>query len=984
MRRLAQGGRIDRAAPLSFSFDGKALTGFAGDTLASALIANGIYLTGRSFKYHRPRGILTAGPDEPHALVTLGRGAAAEPNLRATMVELSNGMAAFSQNRWPSLRFDLLALNQLAGPLFSAGFYYKTFMWPAALWERLYEPFIRRAAGLGALPAAEDPNRYDKAHGFCDLLVVGAGPAGLAAALTAARAGLKVIIAEEEKEPGGRLLSEQHRINGQDAGLWVAQAWAELTSLPHVTCLTRTLVWGAYDGGEYAAMEQTGGFPGAHKAALRARLWKIHAPRVILASGAIERPMLFDGNDRPGVMMASAVETYITRFAVRPGQRAVIAAAADSAYASAARFLAAGIPIAALADARPAPNPALVADLRDQGVTVLTGTRVTAVSGVPVRQVKLTGATGNLTLEADLVAMAGGFNPQTALAAGLGHRPVWDGGLAAYVAKETPPGMILAGAAAGRFSLAAALEGGEAAAYSVLREKGLAVPPPLTLSGDDEPAGQVLDLPPGPFAAKVFVDFQHDVTARDVFQATQEGFRSGEHMKRYTTLGMGTDQGKMGAVLGHALLAHATGKEMGHAGTILARPPVRPVPIGVLAGPHRGRDFRPVRHTPGHSFAVEQGAIFTDAGFWKRAQWFPKPGEKDWLESVTREVTATRNVAGICDVSTLGKIELCGPDAGLLLDRLYINGFSTLPAGKARYGVMLREDGFVMDDGTTTRLGADHFYLTTTTANAAKVMQHIDYARQVLWPEMNVQAVSVTEQWAAFSIAGPKAREILSAFLPEIDISNTALPYLGALEFTWQGASARLFRLSFSGELGYEIAITASHGGQLIRALWALARDMGATLYGTEALSVMRIEKGHPAGNELNGQTTASDLGLGRMMSAKKDFIGKRLAARPALTDPMRPRLVGVKPVIPGARIRAGAHLLPRAKPARAEFAAGHVTSAAYSPSLGHWIGLALLKGGAERHGEDLVLHDPVRGADIVARVCDPVFLDPEGARVRA
>jgi sarcosine oxidase subunit alpha len=446
---------------------------------------------------------------------------------------------------------------------------------------------------------------------------------------------------------------------------------------------------------------------------------------------------------------------------------------------------------------------------------------------------------------------------------------------------------------------------------------------------------------------------------------------------------MATDQGKMGQVNGNALLAQATGKTMAEAGTILSRPPYLPVAIGTLAGHHRDEHFRPVRQTAGHGWAAEQGAVFTDAGQWKRAQWFPKAGERDWLESVCREVNAVRTGVGICDVSTLGKIDVHGPDAGALLDRLYINTFSTLPVGKARYGVMLREDGFVMDDGTTSRLADDHFFVTTTTVNAAKVMQHIDYARQVLWPELDVQATSVTEQWATYAIAGPQSRALLAALLPELDLSNEALPYMGALSFRWLGVSARLFRLSFSGELAYELSVPASHGDRLIRALFELGRAFDAVPYGTEALGVMRIEKGHAAGNELNGQTTAADLGMGRMMSTKKDFIGRVMAQRPALTDAARPVLVGLKPVDPAARLRGGAHLLPKGADAIAANDQGHVTSVAYSPTLGHWIGLALLAKGASRHGERIIVHDPVRGADVEVEVCHPVFVDLEGVRVR-
>lgn len=983
MSRLANGGLIDRSQPLRFSFDGKSYQGFAGDTLASALVANDVRLVGRSFKYHRPRGILTAGSEEPNALVTLRSGAHAEPNTRATTVSLFDGLVVTSQNRWPSLAFDVLAVNQLASPLFVAGFYYKTFMWPAAFWEKIYEPLIRRAAGLGKLSLEADPDTYDREHGFCDLLVIGGGPTGLAAALTAGRAGARVILADEDATPGGRLLAEHHQVNGSAGSDWAAQAMAELAATPNVRVLPRTTVFGAYDGREYGAVERVSDhlaapLPGQP----RQRLWKIVARHTILASGAIERPLVFGGNDRPGVMMASAVSTYINRFAAAPGRRAVVFTTTDSGWSTARDLVRAGVTVAAVVDSREA-DESRTALARELGVEAFFGAVVTRVHGRSVKAVTVQTRDGTTQrIACDLLAMAGGWNPAIGIGSNLGARPVWSETLNSFVLDGAPPGLIPAGAAEGAFSLAGALAGGVAKAAAVLAELGRDTAAlPHFAASDDPVACSPLWHVPG--KAKAFVDFQHDVTDTDVALAAREGFVSIEHLKRYTTLGMATDQGKTSQLNGHALLATATGKTIAEAGTILSRPPYLPVAIGALAGHHRGRDFRPARKTASHGWAQEQVAVFTDAGQWKRAQWFPRPGETDWLDTVNREVLATRKGVGICDVSTLGKIDVQGPDAATLLDRLYVNTFSTLPVGKARYGLMLREDGFVMDDGTTTRLGEDRWFLTTTTVNAAKVMQHIDYARQVLWPDLDVQATSVTEQWATYAVAGPQSRALLQAVLPDLDLSNAALPYMGAVEFVWRGRTARLFRLSFSGELAFEISVPARTGDALVRTLFAAGEPFGATAYGTEALGVMRIEKGHPAGNELNGTTTAGDLGMGRMLSKKKDFIGRIMAARPALVDPARPVLVGLKPVDGASRIRAGAHLLAPGASAVAAHDEGYVTSAAYSPTLGLPIALALLARGAERHGQRIIVHDPVRGADVEAEVCDPVFLDPEGARVR-
>ena len=981
--RLPSGGLIDRFRPIDFQFDGKHFTGYEGDTLASALIANDVRLVGRSFKYHRPRGILTAGSEEPNALVTLRSGARAEPNTRATTIQLFDGLEATSQNRWPNLQFDLMAVNQLASPLFVAGFYYKTFMWPAAFWEKLYEPLIRRAAGLGKLSMLPDPDSYDREHGFCDLLVIGGGSAGLAAALTAGRAGARVILADEDAMPGGRLLAERHEVDGETGAAWAARAVAELASLPNVRILPRTTVFGVYDGREYGALERVSDhlavpLPGQP----RQRLWKIVAKRAILATGAIERPLVFGGNDRPGVMMASAVSAYVNRFAAAPGKRAVIFTTTDSGWATAGDLIHAGVSVAAVVDARPA-DAALAGKARQWGVDALFDAAVSDVHGRSVKAVTVRTSDGRQRrIACDLLAMAGGWNPAIGIGSNMGARPVWSEAIHGFVLDGTPPGMAPTGAARGEFSLGAALRDGVRMAGDALSDLGRsAILPDFTASDDAariSPLWHVRER-----RSKAFVDFQHDVTDADVELAAREGFVSIEHLKRYTTLGMATDQGKTSQLNGHALLAAATGKSIAEAGTILSRPPYLPVAIGALAGHHRGQDFRPARRTAGHGWAQEQGATFTDAGQWKRAQWFAQSRETHWLETVNREVNATRNGVGICDVSTLGKIDVQGPDAGLLLDRLYINMFSTLALGKARYGVMLREDGFVMDDGTTTRLAEDRYFVTTTTVNAARVMQHIDYARQVLWPDLDVQATSVTEQWATYAVAGPHSRALLQRLLPEIDLSNEGLPYMGAVEFLWNGRIARLFRLSFSGELAYEISVPAGEGDAMVRALFEMGKTFGVTPYGTEALSVMRLEKGHPAGNELNGTTTAADLGMGRMMSKKKDYIGRVMATRPGVCDPARPALVGVRPVDGTSTIRAGAHLLRSGVAAVAANDEGYVTSAAYSPTLGMPIGLALLKRGAARYGERIVIHDPVRGADVEAEVCNPVFVDPEGVRVR-
>ena len=984
--RLTSDGLVDRARPLRFSFDGRVMTGFAGDTLASALLANGVRLVGRSFKYHRPRGILSAGPEEPNALVELRAGARREPNTRATGIELYDGLEALSQNRWPSLAFDLSAVNSWFAPFIKAGFYYKTFMWPPSLWEKLYEPLIRRAAGLGRAAAAEDPDHYEKAFAFCDVLVIGSGPAGLSAALAAGRAGARVILCEEDFALGGRLLSERQEIEGVEGHAWAARAVAELESLPEVRVMRRTSVFGAYDHGTYGAVERVSDHlaaPPEHEP--RQRAWRIVAKRTVVAAGAIERPMVFAGNDRPGVMLAGAVRTYLNRFAVAPGRRAVVCTSGDDAWRTVTHLARAGVEVAAVVESRAAVDELVAAQAK--GARVMLGAEVVGTRGFrSLAAVAVRDAAGRVErIACDLLAMSNGWNPTVHLTCHLGGKPAWDETIAAFVPSALPPGMAVAGAASGRLTLADALAdgarlGGEAAAAC-----GFEAPPAPALSAAPEQSTSAplwkAPVKPG----KAFVDLQNDVTAADVTLAHREGFRPVEHLKRYTTLGMATDQGKTSNLPGLAMMAALTGTTIPEVGTTVFRPPYTPVAIGALAGHHRGREFRPTRLTPAHAWADEQVAVFVEAGAWLRAQYFPHAGERDWLSTVNREVATVRAAVGVCDVSTLGKIDIQGADAAEFLERVYVNGWKSLAVGRARYGLMLREDGFVMDDGTTSRLGEAHFLMTTTTANAAKVMQHLEFCHQVLWPELDLAMVSVSEQWAQFSIAGPRSRDVLRAVVDSAhDLSNDAFPHLAAGAVSVGGGiPARLFRISFSGELAYELAVPAAYGEAAIRALMAAGAPFGISPYGTEALSVLRIEKGHVAGAELNGQTTARDLGLSRMMSTKKDFIGRTMAERPALVDPERPMLAGFKPVDRTERLRAGAHFIPLGAPAAAEHDEGHMTSVAFSPTLGHWIGLGLLRRGPERIGGRVRAFDPVRGGDVAVEICSPAFVDPAGERFR-
>ncbi|MDR3514952.1 MAG: sarcosine oxidase subunit alpha family protein [Azospirillaceae bacterium] len=990
--RRADGGAIDRSRPLSFQFDGRRYRGYQGDTLAAALLANGVRLVGRSFKYHRPRGILSAGPEEPNALVELRGGARREPNSRATVAELFDGLEARSQNRFPSLSFDVLALNGLLAPLFAAGFYYKTFMWPAAFWEKLYEPLIRRAAGLGRASGLPDPDRYEKATAFCDLLVIGAGPAGLAAALVAGRSGLRVILAEQDFALGGRLLSDRRWIDGRPAIDWVAGVVDELGTMTDVRVLTRTSVIGAYDSGTYAAVERVADHlaePPPFQP--RQRLWRIVARRSVLAAGAIERPLVFGDNDRPGVMLAGAVRGYLNRFAVRPGARAVVFANNDEGARTVADLAAAGVAVAALVDPRPEAAAETRRIVEAAGARLLRGAQVVrARGGTRLTAVELAGVAPGSGIDpvipCDLLAMSGGWNPTVQLTSHHGGKPVWDATIAGFVPGTVPPGMVVVGAAAGHFILADDLAQGAQAGAAAAQALGVTAAPVPGFSADPETAA-ILPLWRVPGArGKSFIDFQNDVAVSDVALAEREGFRAVEHLKRYTTLGMATDQGKTANVNGLAVMAELTARSISETGTTTARPPFTPTALGALAGHHRGPDFRPTRLTPGHDWAAEQGARFIEAGAWMRAQAFPQAGDADLQATIDREVLAVRQAVGLCDVTTLGKIDLQGPDVAEFLDRIYINGWKTLAVGRVRYGVMLREDGFVQDDGTTARLGPDHYLMTTTTANAGSVFRHLEFCHQVLWPDLDLRFISVTEQWAQYALAGPRARDVLAGIVdPGFDLDNAAFPHLAATETrVCDGVPARLFRISFSGELAYEIAVPARYGDALARRLMRQGADHGITPYGLEALNILRLEKGHVAGAELNGQTTARDLGFERMMSTRKDYIGRVMARRPALLAPDRPCLVGLRPVAATATLSGGAHLIARGAVANAAADQGHVTSVGASATLGHWIGLGLLANGRARWGEIVRAVDPLRGQDTEVEIVSPLFYDPEGKRLHA
>ncbi|MGR3323063.1 MAG: sarcosine oxidase subunit alpha family protein [Pseudooceanicola sp.] len=975
--RLESGGLIDRAAPVTFRFDGHVYSGFRGDTLASALLANGIRVVGRSFKYHRPRGIFSAGSEEPSALVTVGRGAAAEPNVRATMQELHAGLEARAQNCWPSLTWDAGEVNDLLAPFLGAGFYYKTFMWPKAFWEKIYEPVIRQAAGLGALSGEANPDRYERAYAFCDVLVIGAGPAGLMAALTAAEAGADVILADEDSRPGGRLNAEREEIGGAPAAAWVESTLARLEAMDNVRVMRRTTVTGVYDQGTYGAVERVGHHLDHRPGGLPLEcFWRIAARQAVLAAGAIERPVAFAGNDRPGVMLAGAVRTYLNRHAVAAGQRVAVFGTNDGAHRTAADLLAAGVHVAALIDARPEARC-------DLGVPFYPGALVSRAEGrMGVEAVTVETAGGPQRIMADLLAVSGGWNPNVHLTCHLNGRPVWDEALAAFrPAPGAVPGLTPAGAAAGDFSTAACLAGGVQAACTALAALGR-TPPEIALPEAARGAYVIRPVWHVPGRGRAWLDLQNDVTVKDVKGAARENFRSVEHMKRFTTQGMAPDQGKTSNLGALAVLADATGRGIAETGTTTYRPPYTPVAIAAMGAGAQGAGFAPRRLTTSHAASVAMGAPMIEAGLWYRPSYFPAPGEETWRQSCDREVGWVREAAGIADVSTLGKIDIQGPDAGAFLDFVYTGTFSTLKPGRVRYGLMLREDGHVMDDGTTACLAEGHYLTTTTTAAAGPVMRHLEFVAQVLRPELDVQMVSVTEQWAQFAVAGPKSRQLLDGLL-DAPLDPADWPFMACGAVSVLGVAGRLFRISFSGEHAYEIAVPARHGEALFRELVARAEGLGGGVYGMEALNVLRLEKGLLTHAELHGRTTGFDLGMTGMMSSRKDYVGRAAASRPGLLAADRERLVGLKPVGAVRQLTAGAHLFAPDAAAVRENAQGYTTSVAYSPTLGHSIALGFLKSGPERIGETVRMVDHLRGVEAVCEVCPPCFYDPEGGRMR-
>nr|WP_137389208.1 sarcosine oxidase subunit alpha family protein [Rhodoligotrophos defluvii] len=996
------GRLIDRSRRQIFTFDGRRMTGFAGDTLASALLANGERLVGRSFKYHRPRGIMGLGADEPNALVGIGVGARHEPNLRATQVELYDGLTAVSQNRWPNLTLDIGQVSSLFSRILPAGFYYKTFKWPQRFWEMLYEPLIRRAAGLGKAPTGPDPDIYEQVHARCDVLVVGAGIAGIAAAEAAASRGAHVFIVDENPRFGGVADLFGGTIDGRPALDWVRDKAGALAKAPNVQVMTRTTAWGHYHDNFVALLERVADHePGAAASGKpRLRLWKLRAREIILATGAFERPIAFANNDRPGVMLSTAGRALLSRYSVAPGQRGVIFTNNDDGYRTALAYARAGVPIARLVDARAEAAGPLAEELRAAGVAIAPAAAVsnikTSLGGLSITEVVVSpyrAGQGRVSSEevipADFVLVAGGWNPVVNLWCHNGGKVRFDEQSATFMPDVTAARMRAVGAVNGTFDPAAILDEAYAAGEAVSGRDGAPVARERVARAKAEPQ-PIGSLEPVWFVPatgsynegnKHFIDHQNDVTAADLELALREGYQSVEHVKRYTTWSMATDQGKTSHLLGLGVVSGATHKPIGQIGTTTFRPPYTPVTFGAIAGSHTKQLFLPVRRTPVYGWHRAQEASFEPVGHWRRPYCYPKPGESRH-DAVNREIRTVREKVGLLDASTLGKIEVKGPDAAEFLDRIYTNTFSTLKVGRARYGLMLTEAGFLFDDGVTVRLAEDHFLVHTTSGGADRVAAWLEEWLQTEWPHYKVFVTNVTEQWAQFALAGAKARTILEKLGTDIDLSPEALPFMGYAAGTLGGYPVRLYRISFSGELSFEIATPAHYGRGLWDALLAAGAEFGIGPYGTEALHVLRAEKGFIAiGDETDGTVTPLDLGLGWAVSKKKpDFLGKRALELADLKAEGRKQLVGLLTEDPQVVLPDGAYAVETVLPQPPMDMIGQVTSTYWSPTLGRSIALALIRNGRERMGQ--VISFPLGDGKVVrAKVVEPVFYDKEGAR---
>ena len=993
--RLDNGGLINRDKKISFKFNGKNYSGYEGDTLASALIANGVHLVGRSFKYHRPRGFFGAGVDEPYAMVQLTRSNESIPNVRATEQELFEGLEAKSVNCWPNVNFDIGAINNFLNKFFPAGFYYKTFMWPKSFWYKVYEPFIRKTAGFGVVSPNHDQERYEHKYEYCDLLVTGSGPSGLASAYAAAKNGARVILAEDKARFGGSLLTSEVSIGNQTGKEWAEKIISELKSMPNVIVKNRSQVFGYYDHNMLVMSERISDhLPKTNKYTPKQRLWYIRAKEVLISSGSIERPLVFGNNDTPGVMLSSAAKEYLKVYGVLVGKKPIVFTNNDSGYETAIEFKKNGISPIVL-DTRKNPKSEIINEAKNLNIDIKFSYVVVAAKGYKKVKsadiAKISDDKKELSkiekISCDCICVSGFWTPTVHLASQSGNKTKFNEEIDAFIPSHSKQNETTLGSANGIFTLEETLKtsfekGNEISKKITNNDNKISAPTVVEKKSTNHDKFWCVPIPEGK-NYKRFLDFQNDVAVSDVQLALREGYRSIEHVKRYTTLGMATDQGKTSNLNGLQLVSDVENKVVPQVGHTTFRPPYTPVSIGAIVGREIGKHSKPTRKSPMHSWHEKNNAVFVDAGVWLRPRYY-KQGNENLFEGSKREAKNVRQNVGVCDVTTLGKIDIKGPDTAELLNRVYTNAWLKLPVGKARYGVMLREDGIVMDDGTTTRISENHYHMTTTTAQAANVLSHLEYYLQLVWPELNVNVVSTTEQWAGAAIAGPKSRDVLQKLFPDLNVSSEGLPFMGYIKGNLFGVNARIYRISFSGELAYEVNVESDNGNFMWEKIMEVGKEFNIQPYGTEALSTLRIEMGHVAGSELDGRTIPYDNSLEGLVSKKKDFIGKRSLNKTAYIAQDRQKVVGVVPLDKKTSIPEGSYLVKDANAKLPNPKLGHVSASCWSVEYDNPFSLAILKDGKNMIGKKLFALSPVKNISIPVEIVSSHYVDPKGERVRS
>ncbi len=996
--RVKTGKAIDETYRISFKFNGSTYYGFKGDTLASALLANDIHLVGRSFKYHRPRGIMTAGSEEPNAIVQLHNNSSrTEPNVRATEIEIYEGLEASSQNCWPSVNFDIGGINNLLSPLLPAGFYYKTFMWPASFWEK-YEYFIRRSAGLGKSPIKPDPDIYEHKYIHCDVLIIGAGISGIMAAKIAAKNGLKTLLVEEKPNLGGSTIyqnSDHFKINNQNSGSWLEKEINEIKKLNNLEIKTRTSV-AAYHGYNFLLAREnlTDHLPiNQRKDKTRHKLLKIRAKKVISATGSIERPMIFDNNDRPGILLSSAIKRFADYFGVACGEKNILFTNNDSAYETAISLIQKGINIEAIIDNREEVNSKLIYEVEKNNIKIFKGYTVTDTSGykrinkISVMQLSKDGQKvvgSKIILSCDCLGVSGGWTPAVHLFTQSGGKLKFREDDQVFIPNNYPSDQLSIGACNGDFTLDEILKTIPKSLIHYLDIKNTEYDNLEVSSSTNKSKRNIWLLPSDKILGKTksFVDYQNDATAKDIKLALREGFKSIEHVKRYTTTGMGTDQGKLGNMHALGIISETAGAKMGELGTTTFRPPYTPLTFGTIVGRNVGEYFDIIRKTPLHDWHLDNKAEFENVGQWKRAWYYPKENE-NMHDAVQRESKAARESAGILDASTLGKIDIQGTDASEFLNRVYTNAWSKLAVGKCRYGLMLNEDGMVYDDGVTTRLGENHYIMTTTTGGAANVMGKLEDYLQTEWPELDVYLTSVTDHFATVSVCGPNSKKIVSEVIPDLDLSDESFPHMSFKNAKIGKINCRVMRISFTGEHSYEINVQANYGKSVWEKCMEAGKDFNITPYGTETMHLLRAEKGFIiVGQDTDATMTPIDLQMDWIVSKKKyDFIGKRSLYRSDTIKEDRKQLVGLLTDNPNEILEEGAQIVADINKSPIEML-GHVTSSYYSPNLQKSIALGVVRGGKNMIGQKLII--PMEKKNINVTVADPVFLDKENKRLNA